>query len=161
MKKFTKLALVATIVGGAYYLIKSKQNKPAVETAVDDDELFEGDFAPEETCDKVCEESGEENVKKFDVYKKKASEFAGKASEKATAFAKIVAEKAGEAKDYVGKKVESLKKKDEAEEAAESVEVAIEDAADTVADAVEEVKDAVEETVADFTPSEDPVDPEA
>ncbi len=148
MKSITKLAILATLAGGAYYLYKQKteQQQPA-EVPVDDDELFEGDFDGAEATEEGSEEAA---PKKFDVYKQKASALAKKTAEKASDFAKVVAEKAGEAKDYVGKKVEEYKNRDAAEEAEEAIE-----------DAAEEAADAVEEVAEDFKPSDDPVDPEA
>ncbi|MBO4398614.1 MAG: hypothetical protein J5795_00640 [Lachnospiraceae bacterium] len=145
MKNLTKLAILATIAGGAYYLYKQKNEQKVAEVAVDDDELFEGDFDGAEAA-----AEDEAAPKKFDIYKQKASELAKKTAEKASDFAKVVAEKAGEAKDYVGKKVEEYKNRDAAEE--------VEEAAEEIA---EEAADAVEEVVEDFKPSDDPVDPEA
>ena len=101
MKNLTKLAILAAIAGGAYYVYKNKTEQQAAEVAVDDDDLFEGDFEGAEG-----DATEEPAPKKFDVYKQKASEIAKKTAEKASDIAKVVVEKAGEAKDYVGKKVE-------------------------------------------------------
>lgn len=152
MKNLTKLAFLAAIAGGAYYLVKTLTAEEPAAVPADNDDLFEGDFETGETA-----EAEEAAAGKFATYKQKASEIAKKAGEKASELGKKVAAKAGEAKDFVEKKVEELKKKDAADELTDAIDEAAEQVEDTAGDAAEFVGDAVDE----FKPVEDPEDPEA
>lgn len=153
MKNFTKLAITATMLAGAYYLYKSQTEKtaPAVEDA-DEDAIFEGDFVETEAS-----ADAEAQANKFDAYKKKVDELAKKASEKAAELAKKAAEKASVAKEFVEKKVEEYKSKD----AAEVTEEALEDAEEIAVNVAEDAEEFVGDVASDFAPAEDPVDPEA
>ena len=132
MKNLTKLAFLAAIAGGAYYLVKTLTAEEPAAVPADNDDLFEGDFETGETA-----EAEEAAAGKFATYKQKASELAKKAGEKASEFGKKVAAKAGEAKDFVEKKVEELKKKDAADAAAAPAAEAAAPAAAAAAPAAE------------------------
>ena len=152
MKNLTKLAFLAALAGGAYYLVKNLTAEEPATVPADNDDLFEGDF---ETGDAAAAEEAAPG--KFETYKQKAAEIAKKAGEKATEFGKKVAEKAGEAKDFVEKKVHEFKNKDAADELTD----AIDEAAEQVEDAAEEAAEFVGDAVDEFKPVEDPEDPEA
>lgn len=146
MKNLTKLAIAASLVGAAYYVIKANSQK--TEVTVDGEDVFE--------CDPVVEGAPAEPAeKKIEIYKQKVADLAKKTAEKANDLAKVVAEKAVEAKDFVEKKVEEYKQKD-----AEDIEEAVEEAAEEVTEAVGDSAEFVGDVVEDFKPVDDPVDPE-
>ena len=76
MKNLTKLAFLAAIAGGAYYLVKTLTAEEPAAVPADNDDLFEGDFETGETA-----EAEEAAAGKFATYKQKASEIAKKAGE--------------------------------------------------------------------------------
>ena len=153
MKNLTKLAVLAALAGGAYYLVKNLTAEEPAAVPADNDDLFEGDFETGEAAE--TEETAAAG--KFETYKQKASEIAKKAGEKATEFGKKVAAKAGEAKDFVEKKVEELKNKDAADELTDAVD----EAAEQIEDAAEEATEFVGDAVDEFKPVDDQEDPEA